>query len=202
MRAYLPVREVHTYLGLFVSPFVLVYSASAMLLNHAYLPWGGGSAIAEQPRTVPITIEQTANSLEMAKRVRSQISVRGEIDDVRHQRAGQRLDFDVETPGRTTNVRVDMAARLATVSSKRTGVWDALVDLHKMPGPHNAAIRGNWLFTRLWGWLADTTVYLILLLSVTGLYLWQALKSDRTAGLMFLGAGAISFSVIVALTVR
>jgi hypothetical protein len=67
-----------------------------------------------------------------------------------------------------------------------------------MPGPHNANIRGNWPFTRLWGWLADTTVYLLLFLSATGVYLWTALRAERRAGLVVLGAGALSFAVIVA----
>jgi len=37
-----------------------------------------------------------------------------------------------------------------------------MIYLHKMPGQHNAAVRGNWVWMQLWRWLADSTVYLVL----------------------------------------
>jgi hypothetical protein len=40
-------------------------------------------------------------------------------------------------------------------------------------------------------------VYLLLLLSATGIYLWTVLKAQRRTGLLFLGAGALSFVAIV-----
>lgn len=43
-RMYRWTRNLHLYVGLFLSPFVLVYAASAVLLNHAYLPWEGAGA--------------------------------------------------------------------------------------------------------------------------------------------------------------
>jgi hypothetical protein len=60
--------------------------------------------------------------------------------------------------------------------------------------PHNAAVRGNWVYTRLWSWLTDATVYMLLLISVTGVYLWAVLKAERRIGLVLLGAGALSFA--------
>ena len=32
-------RELHVHLGLFISPFILVFAISAILFNHAYKPW-------------------------------------------------------------------------------------------------------------------------------------------------------------------
>lgn len=92
---------------------------------------------------------------------------------------------------------MDLATGVATLERKDTGAWDALIYLHKMPGPHNATIRGNWLFTRLWGWLADGTVYLLLFLSASGVYLWTVLKADRRSGLISLGVGMLSFMGLV-----
>ena len=190
-------RDLHLYAGLFVSPFVLVYAVSAILLVHAYLPWGGRATAPVQTRTVRVAVRDAEDGLAVASQVRAQIGVRGEIGFVGRKPGSPRLGFPIESPGRTTSVRVDLATGIATVETKSTGVWDALVWLHKMPGPHNANIRGNWVLTRLWGWLADTSVYLLLFLSVSGIYLWFVLRAERRSGLVMLGAGVLSFTAIV-----
>jgi hypothetical protein len=191
-------RELHLYAGLFVSPFVLVYAVSAILLDHAYLPWGGQKTPATETRTVHVAVRDAGNGLDVATQVREQLGVRGEIGFVSRRPGSQRLSFPIEAPGQLTNVRVDLTTGVARVERRETGVWDAAIWLHKMPGPHNVKIRGNWVFTRLWGWLADATVYLLLFLSATGIYLWTVLKAERRTGLLFLGAGALSFVAIVA----
>lgn len=66
-----------------------------------------------------------------------------------------------------------------------------------MPGPHNVNIRGNWIFTRIWGWLAGGTVYLLLFLSASGIYLWTAFKAERRTGLILLGSGVLSLMAII-----
>jgi len=44
-----------------------------------------------------------------------------------------------------------------------------------------------------WRWLADTTAYLILFISVSGIYLWYVLRTERRVGFVLLFAGALSF---------
>jgi hypothetical protein len=196
-RVYRSIRDLHLYAGLFASPFVLLYAASAILLNHAWLPWGGRAAPAGPTRVVRVRVTDGEDGLAVARQVRAQAGVVGEIGFVRRKAGSPRLAFPVESPGRVAEVRVDLAAGTATVERRDTGAWDALVWLHRMPGPHNASIRGNWAVTRAWRWLADGTVYLLLFLSATGIYLWTLLRADRKAGLLCLGAGAVSFAAIV-----
>jgi hypothetical protein len=73
-----------------------------------------------------------------------------------------------------------------------------LVYLHKSPGQHNANIRGNWIFTRLWRILVDSVVYVLLFLTTGGVYLWAVIKAERKTGLICLGAGMVCFWSIVA----
>jgi hypothetical protein len=61
-----------------------------------------------------------------------------------------------------------------------------------MPGPHNANIRGNSFYMRAWRWLADATVYLVLFLTLSGVYLWAVLRAERRIGLALIAAGAFS----------
>jgi hypothetical protein len=196
------VRDLHMYFGLLVSPFVLVYAVSTVFLNHAFLPWGGRGAREDPTRTVRVSITDSGDGLVAAKEVQRQVGVRGEIGFVSRRKQAAVLTFPIDAPGVHTSVRVDLATGTATVQRRKAGIWDGLVFLHKMPGPHNADIRGNWLFTRLWGWVADATVYLLLLLTITGFYLWTVLKADRRAGLLCLGGGVACFTLLLVALIR
>jgi len=91
-------------------------------------------------------------------------------------------------------------ARSATVTRRTTSLWESLAYLHKMPGPHNVAIRGNWSGVRVWSWLADATLYLLIFISISGVYLWWVIKAERRIGLMLLTAGtATLFGLIYAI---
>jgi hypothetical protein len=51
----------------------------------------------------------------------------------------------------------------------------------------------NWFFSKLWGIIADTTVYLTFFLSISGIYMWAVIKAEKKIGLIMLGAGCLSF---------
>ncbi len=196
-RRYLGIRDLHLYLGLLVSPFVVAYALTAIFFVHAWLPWGGAESGEPATRTVRVSARADSSSLIMAERIRSQIGVAGEIDYVNRDMHAQRLSFPIHGPGRRARVVVDLRTGLAEVELRETGVWDGLVWLHKMPGPHNAAIRGNWSVTRAWWWLADATAYLLLFLSASGVYLWSVIRAERRTGLLFLGGGALTFLLLL-----
>ncbi len=73
------------------------------------------------------------------------------------------------------------------------GLSESISYLHKMPGPHNVAIRGNWIGTQAWRVLADATIYLLLFISLSGVYLWWAIKAERRIGLALLSVGGVTF---------
>jgi len=104
-----------------------------------------------------------------------------------------KLIITVTIPGRETTVSISIASREATIVTRETGLADALVTLHKSPGQHGANIRMNWFFMRAWRWTADATVYLILFISVSGIYLWYVLRAERSVGFILLFAGTLSF---------
>ena len=78
------------------------------------------------------------------------------------------------------------------------GTTLALVYLHRMPGPHNASIRGNWGPMAAWAAAADTAVYGVLFLTVSGIYLWWMIRSERKTGGWLLAGGALTVAALVA----
>jgi hypothetical protein len=196
-------RDLHLYVGLFVSPFILLFAASVFYLVH-------GLAHRPGPHSTDPTrsVENLAVPADLAGRegrarvdalrpVLDQLGVRGEVDYVRHIPNEHRFVVPVRLPDRDTIVDLDYERRTATVTSKRQSFADALIYLHKMPGPHNADLRGNSLLVRAWRIVADAAAYLVVFLTVTGIYLWAVLKAERRVGLALIGAGAISFFGLV-----
>jgi hypothetical protein len=198
-RFYLITRDLHLYCGLFLSPFILVFSVSVFYLVHG---------IAQRPAPERSDASRTVADLRMPRDigrlqgrarvealrpVLDQLGVRGEIDFIRQVSKEHRLIVPVRVPDADTMVDLDYERRTATVTSRRQSLGDALVYLHKMPGPHNADVRGNSALIRTWRILADGTAYVLLFITVSGIYLWTALRAERTIGLLLIVAGGITF---------
>jgi len=198
---YIWTRDLHLYFGLFVSPFVLLFAVSVFFLNHGRTPVNGTTTtqVAVDDLQVPFGIEE-AEGMERVRRAQEilkQVGVTGEVNFIRYIPNEHRLVIPVVKPGVETTIDLNVEARTATVTRRETTTWEVLSYLHRSPGPHNAAIRGNWFWTRAWQWLADMTVYLVLFLSMSGIYLWAVLRAERKVGLVLLLAGAVSFGGIV-----
>jgi hypothetical protein len=197
-RFYRLVRDLHLYLGLFSSPFVLVFAISVFFLVHAWLPKiTPESSTTRVVSALPLPEDLQALSgrplIEALKPMLEKAGVRGEVGFVRHLVKEEKLIIPVTIPGRETIVTISIASREATIVTRETGLADALVTLHKFPGQHGPDIRMNSFYMKAWRWLADATVYLILFISVSGIYLWYVLRAERKVGFILLCAGALSF---------
>ena len=197
-RFYRIIRDLHLYLGLFISPFVLVFAISVFFLVHSWLPRFG--SVTSTNRVVPaLPLPEGLQTLsgrrliETLKPVLEKAGVRGEVGFVRHLVKEEKLVIPVIIPGRETTVSLSLGNGEATIETRETGPADALVTLHKSPGQHGPDIRMNWFYMKAWRWLADATVYLILFISFSGIFLWYVLRAERVAGLILLCAGALSF---------
>lgn len=202
-RFYLVTRDLHMYFGLFLSPFILVFSVSVFYLIHglARRPAPNASDSSRTVANVSVPPEvarmQGRARVDALRPVLDQLAIGGEIDFVRHIAAEHRLVIPVKLPGRDTVVSLDYDQRTATITSGRHSLGDALVYLHKMPGPHNADVRGNSRLIRGWRILADATAYSLLFITLSGIYLWVALRAERRIGLALMLAGAATFGGLV-----
>ena len=197
-RFYRVARDLHLYLGLFISPFVLVFSVSVFFLVHSWIP----KLAPETARTrivpalaLPTDLPKLSGRplVEALKPILASLNVPGEIGFVRHLVQEETFVIPVSIPGRATTVTINLARREATIVTRETGLADALMTLHKSPGGHGPDIRMNWFFMKAWRWFADATVYLTLFISISGIYLWYVLRAERKIGFILLFAGTLTF---------
>jgi hypothetical protein len=203
---YALTRDLHLYLGLFISPMVLVFAVSVFFLVHAWVPGATSSPMARTVREVaiPSGVDRLngREQIDALRPVLDALGVHGEVNFVRRISAEHRLVIPVMIPGREVSVDLNTETREAAVTDRGGSIWSALVYLHKMPGQHNANIRGNWIFLRIWKFLSDTTVYIVLFLSLTGIYLWAVLRAERRVGWCLIVAGACSCCGLVYALIR
>jgi len=197
-------RDLHLYFGLFISPFVLLFAASVFYLNHGKLVPGAEAPVTYRDVNVPDGFDRIKGreAVERAKAILPQVDVAGEIGFLRYVPKDRHLIFPVSKAGSEATVDVDLDARTATVTRRSMGLWESLSYLHKMPGPHNVALRGNWIGTDIWRVLTDATIYLLLFISLSGVYLWWAIKAERRIGLALLATGAFTFFGLIYAVVR
>lgn len=129
--------------------------------------------------------------------VLDRLGIKGEISFIRLIAKEHRLLIPVLLPGRETTVDLNLQRRTAAVSERHTGLSDALIHLHKMPGPHNFTVRGNSSYMRVWRRLTDVASYGLLFLTLSGVYLWAVLRAERRIGIVLLSTGAVSFFGLV-----
>jgi hypothetical protein len=200
-RFYVITRDLHLYVGLFLSPLVLVFAVSVFYLVHVGvskpIPEPSVRVVANLSVTEDLNRLSGRDQVEAIRPVLDRLGVYGEVDFIRRIVKEHRLVIPVLLPGRQTMVDLNFASRTATISERRSGTADALVHLHKMPGPHNANIRVNSPYMRVWRSLADITTYGLLFLTLSGVYLWAVLAAERRVGAALLSLGAVTFFGLV-----
>jgi hypothetical protein len=198
-RFYGVTRGLHLYVGLFLSPFILVFAFSVFYLVHASVarPRRTESQPDRVVTAVPVTddLERLTGRDQVGalRPILDRLGVTGEVNFIRRIANERRLVIPVVVPGRETTVDLNLESRTAAIFERQMGVSDAFIHLHKMPGPHNVNIRVNSTYMEIWRPLADVATYGLLFLTLSGLYLWTVLRAERRVGVALLSFGAFSF---------
>jgi len=186
------VRTLHLYLGLLISPFLLLFAVSILVFNH---PGNFNKKAPSKNSTVLTTswdsIPVRHTDLLTAKAIILKLGIKGEIDFI--SKNDSIISFPVRTPGVINQIRVNKLNHNVSVTRTEVGTLRATTFLHAMPGQHNASMRGNSGFIATWRYIVDIIVYSVLFLTVSGVFLWYLLPFERKPGIYILAAGFLVF---------
>jgi hypothetical protein len=204
---YQLIKDLHLHIGLLISPLILIFSLSALILNHNFIDWE--EDWQEWMFSVDVIVDETvkfnipaddSNDLDYARDILNQMNISGEIANIFKDSA--QIYIPVTKPGHRISIKADLKSGIAYIHSMQTNLSKEIIWLHKKPGPHNASISGNWLYTRIWQSLVDIFVVCLFFTTVTGVVIWYYLRNERNIGLIALLIGFISMaSLIFGLTV-
>lgn len=192
---YKTIRSLHLYLGMFVAPLVLFFAASVLVINHSH-PVADPPSPELETRTIH-KVPKNLESLESVQRIMEQADLSGWVTFFRLLEDGKQFRFILLRPTRRRDVSLDVESGRLEIRNRPHDLKATLYWLHTMPGPHTQ--HKNWFFLYLWWALADTVAYGTLFLSVSGVYLWYFLRSERKIGLLVLTLGIASFTLAVAI---
>jgi len=194
---YSLVRLLHLYFGLFISPFVLIFSISVLVLNHADF------FNKLRPTTELEPIHKHLNNFQLqhsdsltAKSILTQLGIAGEIDWI--TKTDSTFSFPVNKPGLNKSISLNTKSGIVVITRRDEGVFKGMTYLHIMPGQHNARMRGNSVLMRAWRVATDVVVYFVLFASATGVFLWYFLRPERKLGIYSLGLG---FALLIVLLI-
>lgn len=199
MKKYYPLlRSLHLYFGLFISPFILIFSISVLVINHPefFNKLHPKQELTPTIKTLSNFQLQSSDSLS-AKLILHELDISGEIDWI--SKSDSAISFPVNKPGLNRYISFNTKTGKVVISETKEGVFRAMSYLHTMPGQHNVNMRGNSFFMKTWKVATDVFVYVVLFVSVTGVFLWYFLRPERTPGIYSFGFGFVFLIVLMVL---
>jgi hypothetical protein len=173
--------------------FVIFFGLSGFMLNHRWNLWDWFSRRVENTREITVRLPAEGPDLQKARAILKQLGVDGEIHRIVSEPARQTFSFDVQRPGQFANVKLDATTGKGSLKTTELNAWSILHILHIFSGHGDK----NWKWANVWKFFSDATAVLMVVLALSGFYMWLNLKSARRWGLISLELGAVVFVLLV-----
>lgn len=184
-------RKFHNYIGLCLLLFVWLFSVSGLVLNHS--KWSAAQFWKQRRETTAdrvITAPTATGDLAIASDLMRQLGIVGEIGETKRDQRGA-FEFQVVRPGVIWRVQARLDSARAVVTETRLNKWGVMDALHKLTGVNmdQPALQPDWILTRLWRLAMDALAFGLIVLVLSGVYLWWRLTVKRSSGLIALTLG-------------
>jgi hypothetical protein len=172
---YKKVREVHLHTALLCLPFLLMFAVSGLQMAHRH--W------------FPTRTQVTSTSVQLppglpgAREAARLLALRGELSAIATSRGA--TSFRIARPGTTYQVEYTSSTGVAVVKTTNSGLTGTLNRLHQLQGTWH-----DFTLLNIWSVVLGFASVGILLIGVTGLYMWFRNRRDRWIGLVLLVAGS------------
>ncbi len=192
-------RKLHIYLGLFFLFFLWLFCLSGVVLNHH---WRFASFWDERKQTsVELHVVRPAETdeLQAARNVMAQIDIRGEVSGKIERAEADRLEFRVVRPGDMYDIKADFAKGLVSVGHIHVNGWGILNMLHSFTGVRRTdpTLHQNWWATGIWRFSMDALSVALVIMVLSGTYMWYSRARQRRNALIALALGFITLAALV-----
>ena len=184
-------QRIHIYLGLYLLFFIWLFSLSGLLLNHPTWRIAQFWPDREQSSFEQVVhLNEEMEDSEMAKELMLQLDISGEIERIVTEKDFQ---FQVVKPGRIYSITVEPETRLATVEMIRVNAWGVLHMLHSFTGVRmeNLEKQRDWIWTHIWSICIDAVAAGLVLLVISGLWMWCRTKAKKPIEFVSLITGTV-----------
>src|SRR3954465_8240615 len=132
MKKYFPlVQDLHLYTGLFISPFIIIFGVSVLVLNHLSNARKVKPAKPVIERRLKLqSIPYDTTDLGTGKAIGRLLGIEGEIDHV--FKGKENLSISIIRPGLETDIKVNTLNDSVFMRQEEKGGLGATEYLHKM----------------------------------------------------------------------
>jgi hypothetical protein len=190
------VRQTHMYFGLFMTPWMLMYALSSIVMNHraSFKDYYGGALVKwdkEKEQQYAGQFTPDSDPEFMGAQIMNSLGLDGNFN-AQMSRDRKRLTLmrtDPVTPRRIVYTPED-GKLLVEKQEFRTQPF--LEGLHRRRG-----FRSTFLLDDLWGITVDLAIVAMVLWVLSGLWMWWELKVTRKPGAIFMLSGAALFTLFL-----
>lgn len=184
-------RNLHLFAGLFSAAMVLQYGVSTIFMSHR--TWFGEPKPETSEASYTVAAQSAPSLRALARYLMDTHGLRGELRQGRETEKGYTLRLALA--GVQHDIDYDRASGQAKVKTIRRDARQTLVAIH-----HQGGVQFDHWITNAWGVLIALVSVGLILLSLSGIYLWFKLKKERVAGIVILLASlAYTVSLMVVL---
>jgi hypothetical protein len=168
-----------------------MYGVSSIPMAHHGLS-RGEPAVTESTLTIPERSGGDARAV--SRELMDSRGMRGELMDIKQTEGGFR--FRIARPGAVYDVDYRRQSSLAKIRTEVAGPLNIAIRLH-----HISGLWQDYWLKRVWGAYLGISSAALIVLGVTGLYLWFKTYRERTIGLILLALNLI-YSVTLMIWIR
>ncbi len=177
------IRNSHLLLGLFSVFFLLTYAVSAVQMAH-------GIPTASETHDASVTAPPGLEPRALANWLMDHRGYEGELGEVKPTPNGSR--FRISRAGGNVLVTYDRASGQATLHETSLGFLGMLNRLHHFHGLQHETWAGA-----AWGWELFLVSLALILMGLSGIYLWFKIYKERAAGTILLAANLVISLVLL-----
>lgn len=191
-------RRIHLYLALFLVPWILMYTASTFVMNHRSLFHGPPPAPppkfeVERELVYPGEMPEGATPQQIALQLLATLDMDGAHAVVRPFSPGK-VVVNRQHPVAPRRITYTAAGKKVVVEKMVFSGAGFLERMHRRRG-----FQHDYALEDLWAVSVDFTIVALLLLSLTGLWMWWELRVTRPLGALAIGAGFALFGLLLAI---
>jgi len=191
MTTFRLMRNIHLGLGLTFALVALLFAVSSLaFIYNSSLPEDSGEPAAQ---TLKIPAAKASSGRALALELMENHGLAGDLSAV-EESAGE-LRFRIIRPGTEAQVAYSRQSEEATIQTRRRGLASMLKQLHT-----NHGFWHDFLPSNIWAALSLLGSIGLILLGLSGIYLWFGLHQERVLGGVILGVGILYAVTALTLT--
>jgi len=190
-------RRIHLYLALFLIPWILMYTVSTFVMNHRFLfheppPEPPPKYSIERELVYPGEMPDGATPQQIALQLLATLDLDG-AHAVARPFSSEKVIINRQHPVSPRRITYTAADKKVVIEKLEFSGAGFLERMHRRRG-----FQHNYLLEDLWAISVDLTIGALLLLSLTGLWMWWELRVTRPLGAIALGTGIALFAIFLA----